>query len=74
MEACLKTGVSYLDTASYESPDNPHLYYIEQWSYFDKFKEAGITGILGCGFDPGSPVCSQLMQPNIISTKYITWI
>jgi saccharopine dehydrogenase (NAD+, L-lysine-forming) len=53
MEACLQTGVSYLDTASYESPDNPHLYYIEQWSYFDKFKEAGITGILGCGFDPG---------------------
>lgn len=53
MEACVQTGVAYLDTASYESPDNPHFYYIEQWSYFDKFKDAGITGILGCGFDPG---------------------
>jgi len=53
MEACLQTGVSYLDTANYESPDNPHFDYTKQWSYFDKYKSAGITGILGCGFDPG---------------------
>jgi saccharopine dehydrogenase (NAD+, L-lysine-forming) len=53
MEACLQTGVSYLDTSNYESPDNPHFDYIKQWSYFDKYKSAGITGILGCGFDPG---------------------
>ncbi|MDD2593554.1 MAG: saccharopine dehydrogenase NADP-binding domain-containing protein, partial [Bacteroidales bacterium] len=41
MEACLQTGVSYLDTANYESPDNPHFDYIKQWSYFDKYKSAG---------------------------------
>jgi saccharopine dehydrogenase (NAD+, L-lysine-forming) len=27
--------------------------YAEQWSYFDKFKEAGVTALLGGGFDPG---------------------
>jgi len=53
MDACLKTGVSYLDTANYESPDNPHFEYKYQWAYQDKFKSAGLTAILGCGFDPG---------------------
>lgn len=27
--------------------------YSWQWAYQDKFKEAGITGLLGSGFDPG---------------------
>ena len=27
--------------------------YSWQWAYMDKFKEAGITGLLGTGFDPG---------------------
>lgn len=53
MEACLKAGVHYLDTANYEHPDNPHFEYKHQWAYQDRFKEAGLTAILGSGFDPG---------------------
>jgi len=53
MDACLATGVHYLDTANYEPPDVPKFEYKWQWAYRDKFKNAGITGLLGCGFDPG---------------------
>ena len=53
MEACLETGVSYIDTANYEPVDEAKFEYKWQWAYHDKFKEAGITAILGCGFDPG---------------------
>lgn len=53
MEACLKSGVNYLDTANYEPKDEAHFEYSWQWAYMDRFKEAGLTAILGCGFDPG---------------------
>ncbi|HLW08067.1 MAG TPA: saccharopine dehydrogenase family protein [Marinilabiliaceae bacterium] len=53
MDACLETGVSYLDTANYEPLDEAKFEYKWQWAYQDKFKEAGLTAILGCGFDPG---------------------
>jgi saccharopine dehydrogenase (NAD+, L-lysine-forming) len=53
MDACLETGVSYLDTANYEPPEEAHFEYSWQWAYKDKYKNAGITAILGCGFDPG---------------------
>ena len=53
MEACLKAGVNYLDTANYEPKDEAHFEYSWQWAYHDRFKEAGLTAILGCGFDPG---------------------
>lgn len=53
MEACLRTKTNYLDTANYEHPDNAHFEYKEQWAYHEKFKEAGIMGLLGSGFDPG---------------------
>lgn len=53
MDACLETGVSYLDTANYEPKDEAKFEYKWQWAYQDKFKEAGLTAILGCGFDPG---------------------
>ena len=53
MEACLATGVHYLDTANYESPDNPHFEYKEQWGFRERYEKAGITAVLGCGFDPG---------------------
>lgn len=53
MEACLKGGVNYLDTANYEPKDEAHFEYSWQWAYQDRFKEAGLTAILGCGFDPG---------------------
>ena len=53
MDACLETGVSYLDTANYEPLDEAKFEYKWQWAYREKFKEAGLTAILGCGFDPG---------------------
>ena len=53
MDACLACGVHYLDTANYEPKDEAHFEYSWQWAYMDRFKEAGLTAILGCGFDPG---------------------
>ena len=53
MDACLETGVAYLDTANYEPPEEAKFEYSWQWAYMDKFKKAGLTAILGCGFDPG---------------------
>ena len=53
MEACLKTGINYLDTANYEPKDVAKFEYSWQWAYQDRFKEKGLTAILGCGFDPG---------------------
>ena len=53
MEACLQCGVNYLDTANYEPKDEAHFEYSWQWAYHDRFKEAGLCAILGCGFDPG---------------------
>ncbi|HEX3008536.1 MAG TPA: saccharopine dehydrogenase family protein [Bacteroidales bacterium] len=53
MDACLETKVSYLDTANYEPKEEAKFEYSWQWAYQDRFKQAGITAILGCGFDPG---------------------
>ncbi len=53
MQACLETKTHYLDTANYESPDDPVFKYAEQWAMHEQFKEAGILALLGCGFDPG---------------------
>jgi saccharopine dehydrogenase (NAD+, L-lysine forming) len=53
MDACLEAGVSYLDTANYEPKEEAKFEYSWQWAYQDKFREKGLTAILGCGFDPG---------------------
>ena len=53
MDACLAAKVHYLDTANYEPPDTAKFEYKWQWAYKKKFEEAGITAILGSGFDPG---------------------
>ncbi|MCG3086970.1 saccharopine dehydrogenase family protein [Sporosarcina cyprini] len=53
MDACLETGVHYLDTANYEPLDTAKFEYKWQWAYKEKFEQAGLTAILGCGFDPG---------------------
>ena len=53
MDACLICGVNYLDTANYEPKDVAHVEYSWQWAYKQRFEEAGLTAILGCGFDPG---------------------
>lgn len=54
MDACLETKVHYLDTANYEPKDEAKFEYSWQWAYQEKFKAAGLTAVLGCGFDPGA--------------------
>lgn len=53
MDACLATGVNYMDTANYEPKDVAKFEYSWQWAYQDRFKKAGLLALLGCGFDPG---------------------
>ena len=53
MDACLETGVDYLDTANYEPPDEARFCYKWQWDYQERFQKRGIMALLGCGFDPG---------------------
>lgn len=54
MDACLETGVNYLDTANYEPLDNAKFEYKWQWAYQEKFQKAGLMALLGSGFDPGA--------------------
>ncbi|WP_197916829.1 saccharopine dehydrogenase family protein [Thiosulfatihalobacter marinus] len=53
MDACLQAGCHYIDTANYEPEDEAKFEYHWQWAYHDKFRDAGLTAILGSGFDPG---------------------
>jgi len=53
MDACLEAGVHYLDTANYEPLDTAKFEYKWQWAYRERFEKAGLTAVLGCGFDPG---------------------
>lgn len=53
MDACLQTRTHYLDTANYEPKDEAKFEYSWQWAYRERFREAGIMALLGCGFDPG---------------------
>ncbi len=55
MEACLRCGANYLDTANYEPREEAHFEYSWQWAYRERFEKAGLTAILGCGFAPGVP-------------------
>jgi saccharopine dehydrogenase (NAD+, L-lysine-forming) len=54
MDACLETGVHYLDTANYEPLDTAKFEYKWQWAYQEKFEKAGLMALLGSGFDPGA--------------------
>ncbi len=64
MDACLATGTDYLDTANYEPPDEAKFCYKWQWDYHERFKQAGIMALLGCGFDPGvtNIFCAHAMK------------
>lgn len=53
MDACLASKTDYVDTANYEPPEIPKFEYKWQWAYKEKFEKAGITALLGSGFDPG---------------------
>ena len=62
MDACLEAGIHYLDTANYEPEDEAKFEYHWQWVYQERFKEAGLTAILGSGFDPG------------VTSVFATWL
>lgn len=62
MDACLEAGVHYLDTANYEPEDEAKFEYHWQWAYQDRFQQAGLTAVLGSGFDPG------------VTSIFATWI
>jgi saccharopine dehydrogenase (NAD+, L-lysine forming) len=53
MESCLKTRTHYLDTANYEPRDTAHFEYAAQWAYHERYEKAGVSALLGSGFDPG---------------------
>jgi saccharopine dehydrogenase (NAD+, L-lysine-forming) len=53
MDACLATKTNYMDTANYEPEDTAKVEYKWQWDYKERFEKAGITALLGSGFDPG---------------------
>lgn len=62
MEACLAAGVNYMDTANYEPIDEAKFEYKWQWAYQERFKQAGLTALLGSGFDPG------------VTSVFATWL
>ncbi|MBI5845509.1 MAG: saccharopine dehydrogenase family protein [Deltaproteobacteria bacterium] len=53
MDACLETGIDYMDTANYEPKDEAKFCYKWQWDYRERFRDRGLMALLGCGFDPG---------------------
>src|SRR5687767_15111492 len=64
MDACLETGVHYLDTANYEPRVEAKFSYTWQWAYHERYQQKGILAVLGCGFDPGviSVYCAYAQQ------------
>jgi len=64
MDACLETGVHYLDTANYEPLDEAKFEYKWQWAYRERFEQAGLMALLGSGFDPGvtNVFCAHLQK------------
>lgn len=73
MDACLATGVHYVDTANYEPPEIPKFEYKWQWAYRERFEKAGIMALLGSGFDPGvtSVFCAYAQKHYFDEIHYI---
>jgi saccharopine dehydrogenase (NAD+, L-lysine-forming) len=73
MEACLKAGVNYMDTANYEPKDEAKFEYKWQWAYHERFKEKGLMALLGCGFDPGvtNVFCAYAQKHHFDTIKTI---
>ena len=57
LDACIQAGVAYMDTAIHEDPakicETPPWYGNYEWKRREACKAAGVTAILGVGFDPG---------------------
>ncbi|MFN4129663.1 MAG: saccharopine dehydrogenase NADP-binding domain-containing protein [Paracoccaceae bacterium] len=57
LDACIQAGVAYMDTAIHEDPaqicEAPPWYGNYEWKRRQACADAGVTAILGVGFDPG---------------------
>jgi saccharopine dehydrogenase-like NADP-dependent oxidoreductase len=57
LSACIATGAAYIDTAIHEDPmkvcETPPWYANYEWKRREECAEAGVTAVLGAGFDPG---------------------
>ncbi len=73
MDACLETGVHYLDTANYEPPEEAKFEYKWQWAYRQRFGDAGLMALLGSGFDPGvtNVFCAHLQKHHFDTMDYV---
>lgn len=73
MDACLAAGVHYIDTANYEPPEEAKFEYKWQWAYRDRFESAGLTALLGSGFDPGvtGVFCAYALKHHFDEIHYI---
>lgn len=73
MKACLETNTPYVDTANYETPDNPQFEYKEQWKLHEEFKQKGLLALLGSGFDPGvtNVFCAHAQKEHFESIRLI---
>lgn len=68
LQACIETGVAYLDTAIHEEPDKicetPPWYGNYEWKRRELCKENKVTAILGAGFDPGVVNAYAALEAN----------
>lgn len=73
MDACLETGVHYLDTANYEPRDVAKFEYKWQWAYRERFASAGLMALLGSGFDPGvtNVFCAWLQKHEFDTMDFV---
>ena len=57
LSACIGTGAAYIDTAIHEDPkkvcEAPPWYANYEWKRREECEKAGVTAVLGAGFDPG---------------------
>src|SRR5690606_19406067 len=57
LQACIETGAAYIDTAIHEDPlkicETPPWYGNYEWKRREDCEKAGVTAVLGAGFDPG---------------------
>lgn len=57
LSACIEMGAAYIDTAIHEDPlkicETPPWYANYEWKRREECEKAGVTAVLGAGFDPG---------------------
>ena len=57
LSACIEAGAAYIDTAIHEDPlkicETPPWYANYEWKRREECEKAGVTAVLGAGFDPG---------------------